>query len=103
MNTYGKKSREFKFEVMRQHYENNVSINELAKRFGVSRQTVYGWRNQYRQYGANAFIGCGHDRAADDELMRLRSENERLRRENRSLRNQIKQKKLGSETLPADG
>jgi transposase len=97
MNTYGKKSREFKFEVMRLHFENNLSINELAERFGLSRQTVYGWRNQYRQHGINAFIGCGHDRAAEGELARLRAENEALKRENKMLRNRIKAVKLTRE------
>ncbi|MDR2357411.1 MAG: transposase [Oscillospiraceae bacterium] len=90
MNTYSKKSREFKFEVMRLHFEDAVSVNELAKRFDLPRQTVYGWRSQYRRYGANSFVGCGHGRATEAELFKLRSENERLRRENRSLRNEIK-------------
>ncbi|MDR1588718.1 MAG: transposase [Oscillospiraceae bacterium] len=90
MNTYGKKSREFKFEVMRLHFENNLSINELAKRFDLPRQTIYGWRSQYRRHGANAFVGCGHGRATEEELFRLRSENERLKRENKMMRNKLK-------------
>jgi transposase len=92
MNTYGKKSREFKFEIMRLHFEDGFTINELAKRFDLPRQTIYGWRSQYRRHGQNSFVGCGHGRASEEEIFRLRNENESLKRENRSLRSENKRR-----------
>lgn len=79
MGTHGEQSREFKFKIMELHYKNNISIKVLAKRFGLSEQTIYGWRNQYRKYGKDAFVGCGHQRPADAELRKLKKENEELK------------------------
>jgi transposase-like protein len=88
MRTYGKDSREFKFEIMKRHYEGNKSVNELAREHGLSRQTIYGWCKQYKQYGRGAFIGCGHRRSTENEINRLCAEIERLRDENEALRRQ---------------
>jgi transposase-like protein len=75
---------------MRLHFENNMSINELAEQFDLPRQTIYGWRSQFKEYGPSAFIGCGHGRASESELNRLRDELERLKRENQRLQAELK-------------
>jgi transposase-like protein len=74
---------------MRLHFENNMSVNELAEQFNLPRQTIYGWRSQFKEHGPSAFIGCGHGRASENELSRLREELERLKRENKRLQDEL--------------
>ncbi len=81
MSTHGEESREFKFEIMRLHEEDEISLKALSERFGIPGPTLYGWRKQYRKYGQDAFVGCGRQRPDDAELRKLRRENERLRME----------------------
>ena len=86
MNTSGESSRDFKFKIMELHYKEGVSIKILSEQFGIPIHTIYGWREQYRKYGSDAFVGCGRQRPADAELRKLRKENERLRMENEILK-----------------
>ena len=79
MGTHGEQSREFKFKIMELHYQQKVSIKVLSEKFGIAQQTIYGWRNEYRKYGKDAFVGCGHHRPADAELRKLKKENEELK------------------------
>jgi transposase-like protein len=89
MGTHGKNSRKLKFEVMQEHFQGGVSIKELAARHELPAPTIYGWRKQYREHGANAFIGCGHSRYAEDELYKLRLANVRLKNENSRLKREL--------------
>lgn len=79
MGTHGEQSREFKFRIMELHYQQKVSIKVLSEKFGIPQTTIYGWRNEYRKYGKDAFVGCGRQRPADAELRKLKKENEELR------------------------
>lgn len=86
MGTHGESSRDMKFKIMELHFKEGVSIKILAEQFGLPESTIYGWRDQYRKYGTDAFVGCGRQRPADAELRKLRKENERLRMENEILK-----------------
>ena len=79
MGTHGESSKAFKMEIMDLHLKDGISIKVLSERFGISASTIYGWRDQYRQYGEEAFVGCGHQRPGDAELRKLRKENEELK------------------------
>ena len=79
MSTHGEESREFKFQIMDLHHKDKVSVKVLAEKFGISESTIYTWREQYRKYGKDAFVGCGRQRAEDAELRKLKRENERLK------------------------
>ena len=79
MGTHGESSKEFKMEIMDLHLKDGISIKVLSERFGISASTIYGWRDQYRKYGEEAFVGCGHQRPGDAELRKLRKENEELK------------------------
>jgi transposase len=79
MGTHGENSREYKFEMMRLHQEEGISIKVLSEQFGVPQATLFGWRTQYRKYGGDAFVGCGQQRPGDAELRKLRKENEELK------------------------
>jgi len=46
-------SREFKLEVLRR-MEAGENVSVLARELGVSRKSIYKWRNRYRQGGSNA-------------------------------------------------
>lgn len=86
MGTHGESSRDMKFKIMELHIKEGVSIKILAEQFGIPESTIYGWREQYRKYGSDAFVGCGRQRPADAELRKLRKENERLKMENEILK-----------------
>ncbi len=79
MGTHGESSKAFKMEIMDLHLKDGISIKVLSERFGISASTIYGWRDQYRKYGEEAFVGCGHQRPGDTELRKLRKENEELK------------------------
>lgn len=79
MGTHGEASKEYKFKMMRLHYEEGIPIKVLSQRFNIPQATLYGWRKQYNQYGENAFVGCGKQRPDDAELRRLKRENEQLK------------------------
>lgn len=79
MGTHGQESREFKFKIMELHFRDGISIKVLSEKFGIPEQTIYTWRNQYRKYGEDAFVGCGKQRPEDAELRRLKKENETLK------------------------
>ena len=79
MGTHGESSKAFKMEIMDLHLKDGISIKVLSERFGISASTIYGWRDQYRKYGEEAFVGCGHQRPGDAELRKLRKENEELK------------------------
>lgn len=79
MGTHGESSKAFKTEIMDLHLKDGISIKVLSERFGISASTIYGWRDQYRKYGEEAFVGCGHQRPGDAELRKLRKENEELK------------------------
>ena len=79
MSTHGQDSKEFKFKIMELHYQDGISIKVLSEKFGIPQGTIYSWRDQYRKYGKDAFVGCGRQRPEDAELRRLKKENETLK------------------------
>jgi transposase-like protein len=89
MGTHGKSSRKLKFEIMQKHFQDKISIKTLAETYGISAQTVYGWRKQYREHGVSAFVGCGSSRSAEKEIYRLRTDNIRLKNERKRLMSKL--------------
>ena len=79
MGTHGESSKAFKMEIMELHLKDGISIKVLSERFGISASTIYTWRDQYRKYGEDAFVGCGHQRPGDAAMRKLRRENEELK------------------------
>jgi transposase-like protein len=51
-------SREFKLEALRR-MEAGENVSELARQLGVSRKSIYQWRNRYRLGGSKALRGRG--------------------------------------------
>jgi transposase-like protein len=57
-------SREFKLEVLRR-MEAGGNVSDLARQLGVSRKSIYQWRNRYRLGGSKALRGRGRMTNAD--------------------------------------
>src|ERR1700746_2883992 len=51
-------SREFKLEALRR-MEAGENVSDLARQLGVSRKSIYQWRNRYRLGGSKALRGRG--------------------------------------------
>jgi transposase len=56
------------------------SFGEAAKSLGIGEPTLRSWKKALES-GGQAFPGNGNRTVLDDELARLRAENERLRQE----------------------
>ena len=92
-------SKEYKLEAVRRSLEPGVKVSHLARELGIRTSLLFRWRRAVRNNPDNPFPGSGHratppplktssetsDASAkpshDDELRRLRRENERLRQE----------------------
>jgi transposase len=72
---------EFKLEAVRMASEPGVTNREVEKRLGIGQGILYRWKRQLKEDGAQAFPGTGHLKADEEEIRRLKRENERLRRE----------------------
>ena len=74
-------SREFKLEAVRLVTEGGLTVSQAARDLGVH-QTVLGrWKMQLEESPLEAFPGKGRLSPDDEELARLRRENEVLRQE----------------------
>ncbi len=77
-------SREFKLETVKLVTEQGRSRAQVAREMGVDVQTLRTWIKHLATNGEQAFPGQGHPR--DEELIRLRRENEQLRQEREILK-----------------
>jgi transposase len=76
-----KYTREFKLAAVKLITEQGRSVAEAARSLGVSDKQLRHWKAVLQQQGQQAFPGNGHLPPADEELRRLREENQRLRME----------------------
>ena len=74
-------TREFKLQAVRMITDQGLSVSEVARRLGVGVNCLRNWRNAFRDEGPDAFPGQGVASPADEELRRLRTENQRLKAE----------------------
>ena len=76
----------FKREAIRLVEEQGGKPAAVAKKLGITNNTMYRWVNEYRQDGNDAFPGKGHLKPEDAELRHVKRENEELREENEILK-----------------
>ena len=74
-------TREFKLAAVKLITEHGRSVAEAARSLGVSEKQLRHWKAVLQVQGPQAFPGNGNLPAADEELRRLREENQRLRME----------------------
>jgi transposase len=78
---------EFKREAVRLVTEGGLSMAQVARDLGLNDNMVSRWKKEAQQNGQRAFPGQGHPQ--DEELSRLRRENEVLRQEREVLKKAI--------------
>ena len=77
-----KYTREFKLAAVKLITEQGRSVAEAARSLGVSEKQLRHWKAVLAEQGQQqAFPGNGNLPPADEELRRLREENQRLRME----------------------
>jgi transposase len=74
-------SREFKIEAVKFVTEKGYSVAEAARSLGVHETLLRSWKQALNDQGEQAFPGQGHLPPFEEELRRLRAENQRLRQE----------------------
>jgi len=72
---------EFKLEAVRMASEPGVTSKDVEQRLGIGQGILSRWKRELKRDGQEAFPGKGHLKSEDDEMRRLKRENERLRRE----------------------
>jgi len=73
--------KEFKLEAIRLASEPGNTQTGIERDLGISKGIISRWKRQFGKDGQEAFPGKGRLKTGDEEMRRLRRENERLRRE----------------------
>ncbi len=81
-------AKEFKLESVRLIVEEGRRISELSRELGVSENLLRNWKRKSEEGKIDPFPGKGRLSPEDDELRRLRRDNERLRIERDILKKQ---------------
>src|SRR4029453_8411335 len=72
---------EFKTEAVKLVSEQGSSVAEAARSLGVHETLLRSWKQDLQAQGDKAFPGHGNLPPVEEELRRLRAENQRLRAE----------------------
>jgi transposase len=72
---------EFKREAVRLVTHQGYTWNQAASSIDVNVNLLRKWKTQLEEQGHEAFPGQGHQSPEQEELRRLRQENQRLRME----------------------
>jgi len=73
--------KEFKIEAVRLAVEPGNTQSKIERDLGISQGIISRWKRELRKDGDQAFPGKGRLKPDDDEMRRLKRENERLRTE----------------------
>jgi transposase len=72
---------EFKLEAVGMAAEPGVTNRSVERRLGIGQGVLSRWKRELRNDATPALPGKGQLKPADEEVRRLKRENERLRRE----------------------
>jgi transposase len=72
---------EFKAEAVKLVTEQGYSVAEAARSLGIHQTLLRSWKQALQAQGDQAFPGHGKLSPFEEELRRLRTENQRLRQE----------------------
>jgi transposase len=74
-------TKEFKLEAVQLVQKSGKSQTQIARDLGIADSTLHHWCKEFAEAGAQAFVGSGHQTAAEEELRRLKRELEVTRQE----------------------
>ncbi len=74
-------TRDFKREAVQLAQSSDKPFTQIARDLGIHESTLLRWRQQFREQGEQAFPGSGHQLPHEEEIRRLRRENDLLRQE----------------------
>ena len=72
---------EFKAQAVKLVTVQGYSFAEAARSLGICENLIRNWKRALDDRGEQAFPGNGHSSPVEEELRRLRAENQRLRAE----------------------
>lgn len=78
--------REFKIEAVRLVTESGRAIAEVARSLDIHENLLRRWKNQFSEDPGGSFPGKGHLKPEEEELRRLRRENESLKEDREILK-----------------
>lgn len=81
-----KHSKEFKQGAVELSRRPGMSVAKAARDLGISENMLHRWRREFADHQERAFPGNGRRRDLEDEVVRLRRENEHLRMEREILK-----------------
>ena len=79
-------TREFKVEAVSSVSRQGLSFAEAGRRLEIGRNLLRKWRDQLAAEGSQAFAAKAQPSALEEEVRRLRAENDRLRMEREILK-----------------
>ena len=88
--------REFKTEAVRLLETSGMSANQLERDLGIGKGNLSRWKRKFAADGQGAFPGHGRLTPEQEDLRRLKRENDILRRERDILKKAIAIPSLGS-------
>ena len=82
-------TREFKMEAVQLVQTSKKPLTQIARDLGIADSTLHHWRKLFSGQGEQAFPGSGHQPPQEEEIRRLKRENELLRQERDVLKKAI--------------
>ena len=79
-------TREFKVEAVSLVTRQGLSFTEVARRLEIGQNLLRKWKEQLAAEGSKAFAAKSQPTALEEEVRRLRAENDRLRMEREILK-----------------
>jgi transposase len=81
-----KYDREFKIQAVKLALESEKTTKKIAEDLGIHSGILTRWKREYKEDVENAFPGMGKLKPEDEELRRLKKENEDLKQEREILK-----------------
>jgi transposase len=74
-------TQEFKVEAVKLAQSSTKPLVQIARDLGIADSTLHHWCKLFSEHGERAFPGSGHRMPQEEEIRRLKRENEVLRQE----------------------
>ena len=74
-------TRVFKVEAVKLLHSSQKPLAQVARDLGIADSTLHHWRKLFSEQGEQAFPGSGHLMPQEEEMRRLKRENDVLRQE----------------------